>query len=262
MLHTKRLAHRDKEAVAAPKHTKKLCFGTIVLLSALSSCASAKTQVGKQTTTLVERTLPKEASVPELSMETEGCDAEASLIARPGEKVLGMVCRKKHDYVMTEGSLLATFSRVKRDVHPDAAHPVAITDALTVMRTDISDLQAQGITAWTASDNDAFVLTSDGILNVLPIENWIPESDRYQLDRAGGTAKMAYFSDLIFIATSERLVVMSYKDRDFAVRNIEMDCTGADFTVSGGRLFLVKGNEKTEIKTDGDRLDAVCVGWR
>jgi hypothetical protein len=153
MLHSKKLAFRNKET-KKPIKRKRLFFCTAAL-TVVFGCSSAAN--ASDSTSLSTRTLKE-------SIQQKKCNPDIERWLGPTEKVIEIICQENYEFVLTNANLL-TITKYERE---NPQNTVSLNSTLS--RTSMRNLLKAGYIDWTTSENTVFVLTSDGMLTLVPAE--------------------------------------------------------------------------------------------
>ncbi|MCI0504390.1 hypothetical protein L0Y65_06835 [Candidatus Micrarchaeota archaeon] len=274
----KRLAYGkgDGEEAGKPRLIRKLAFG-LTVAATMSACSPATNAVAVRNPVLEEARLTQSQKSPprhkspdaaasrnpacSMSGRTLDYSSERGMVRivnllEAGETLAGIACRTERAFVLTDRSLFV--------VRPGGGSPDLVNDGVDISfvaaysRTDMSGILSAGFVAWTQSDDAVFLLTRNGTLTLIPLENMGSTVPSYNIPYDVSGASMAYHQGYLFLATlSGQMVVI----RGAQIRSIPFQASAGNpaFFVSGGNLvFGTKGAEETEIRM-GEGIDRISL---
>ncbi|MFH0884865.1 MAG: hypothetical protein V1861_04095 [Candidatus Micrarchaeota archaeon] len=255
----KTLAFCGEEA-KKPQKIRKLAFALTFSLPLLAACGAHATSLKSGSTLpaqpvvqarLQERQRPTRPAGP-------ACGSGLESLLQPGETIRQTVCRFGRDYVMTNTSLLIV-TRTRESI---SFEPISL--AMYATRTDMGQLQEQGIADWEPSEDSVFVLTkNDRLLTRLPNEGMGDTVPAYTMPfdtSALGSESMVYYSGFLFIAPRGANVMALSFDGGFQSRSLPLRSQLADagfFTRSNTLIFGKAGVEETEMRVEGTGINSI-----
>ncbi len=171
------------------------------------------------------------------------------LMLAKGEKVLATACIQDRAFVLTDRRLYATTSM-------DEESGVMKVLAGTIW-FDISEAYEKGIVAWAHSYDTCYILTKDGKLAPIFVDETEKNQGRtvYTMPFPVDGAKMAEFKGWVFLAVDDENVMAFRFNEKADHKSLLINAyRGAEFTIKNGRLFYGGKEGITEIKVEKGRI--------
>jgi len=154
------------------------------------------------------------------------------------ERVIDAVCSmRKRTLVLTTTSLIVVD-------HDDASNDA--TEGVTLVqhrsKTDLLAIIRPGFVAWAHSERDAYILTRDGKLTIIPLEEMGETVDTYAVAGDVRSARMIYFDGRLFVGpVSAKIWILRVfgTTGDWSQIPLPRDAAGrSEFQVRGRVLFF------------------------
>ncbi len=121
---------------------------------------------------------------------------------------------------------------------------------------DISGAHKTGIVAWTQSYDACYILTKDGKLTPIYVDD-IGKNDgrlEYTIPPSVDGARMIEFGGVVFIAFNEKILAFRFNKKD-SVPLLIAPYPGAKFSITDNRLYYGReGGKITEIKVEKEEI--------
>ncbi len=121
---------------------------------------------------------------------------------------------------------------------------------------DISAAHKTGIVAWAVSSDACYILTKDGKVAPIYVEDTGKNQGRtiYTIPSPVDGAKMIEFGGVVFIAFDDKILAFRFNKKD-SMSLLIAPYQGAGFSIKGNRLYYGKeGRKITEIKVEKEEI--------
>lgn len=190
----------------------------------------------------------------------EDCPATAhELNLTPGASILDLRCDDTTSVVLTERELVAV---IHDEPEPEAPtlwyHPMRIARVSLSVRYDLPDPAEVILVAWAHSTDRWFLLFTDGLVHVLPVDDSDAEAEAYRFQ--GVLTGITCFAGFVFLGGPEDVVVAAFSggeaqsSRFLLARPLEKP---EFFEVDGHLQWGTPGGRAVRFELDGPTLDLV-----
>lgn len=164
------------------------------------------------------------------------------------EKIIGSICRGNVEFVLTDRHLYTYFA----DGQPMSwGEGIEVRGSYT-SKMEAGEVLAPGLAAWDATEKYCYILTKDGVLNMIPNKNKEPYYPVFRMPFPAtyiSKGKMLFYSGFLFIAGpyGDSFVIdeSTRENRMFSLPPVR----DAAFFTRGGKLFYgINGWEDVEIR--------------
>jgi hypothetical protein len=203
--------------------------------------------VGCSTASAVPKNIPHQLPKVETRVEQSACPSQKFKLEKD-EKVLGSICTGETEFMLTDKHLFTYFANKQ---------PMFWSEGMLVLGSYTSKMKADtilasGLASWEATEKYCYILTKNGVLNMIPREVNEPHYPIFRMPFPATNIskdKISFYSGFIFIAgpygDSFAMNETTRENMMFSLPPLR----DAAFSIRNRRLFYgIQGSEEVEIQ--------------